>query len=144
MTCWVKECGGSSPASDCFVGTVLCQHGDDECKADTIEGCAVKHYGSMGAADFVYCFEYSQQGKASAMTSCAQATGLDAEVIAKCVTGDDGAKVDAANAKATAALGTSKIGTPWVLVNGKALEDADSLFKTVCKSMGSRAPSACQ
>ena len=45
-------------------------------------------------------------------------------------------ELDAANAKATAALGASKIGTPWVLLQGKHVE-TDGLLKQVCDAIGS-------
>lgn len=141
MACWVKECGGRFPAADCFKGTTLCQHGDDECYADTVEACAIKLYPDS-FPDFVYCFEGVNAAARSAVKPCAAASGMDAAKLTACESGSLGKKLDASNAAATAKLGAAKIGTPWVLVDGKALDDADNLFTTLCGKL-SNPPAAC-
>ena len=58
MYCWAKECGVASPPSDCYEGAPLCQHGEDECVADTLEACAMDLYPAPKAyMPFVTCFE---------------------------------------------------------------------------------------
>jgi hypothetical protein len=57
---------------------------------------------------------------------------MDYSVLETCVNGAEGEAVDAMNAQLTAQYGTSRLGTPWVVVNGKALQDPATLLKTVC------------
>jgi hypothetical protein len=144
MYCWLKECGGQKPPADCFKGKKWCQHGDGECLADTIEGCAIKHYPDPSQyMDFAVCFEGVHQSKASAAEGCATAAKMDYSVINTCVTGSEADDVDAFNARATARYGTSRLGTPWVVVNGKALNDPTTLLKTVCREYTGTKPAGC-
>ncbi len=57
MFCWLNRCGVASPPSDCFTGTVLCQHGSGECTGNIIESCANSLFSTIVAAQFNYCFE---------------------------------------------------------------------------------------
>lgn len=138
MFCWVKECGGASAPSGCFEGVKLCQHGEPECAADTLEACAMAVYPKPEAyTPFVTCFEGAHESKLSAAPACAKAAGLNYTLISACAADENRTKaLDAANAKATAALGASKIGTPWVLLQGKHVE-TDGLLKQVCDAIGS-------
>lgn len=139
MYCWIKECGGTSPAADCFKGKKWCQHGSTECTADTTEGCAIKHYPTT-FWPFIYCYE-GQGGKAK---KCATSASMDYSVLETCVNGAEGEAVDAMNAQLTAQYGTSRLGTPWVVVNGKALQDPATLLKTVCAAYTGTKPAGCK
>jgi hypothetical protein len=133
MYCWIKECGGDSPASDCFTGKKWCQHGNDECDADTLEGCAVKHYPDVNTYwPFINCFEGKQKARMTSAKACATKASMDYSILETCLKGSDGEAIDAMNAQMTAKFGSSRLGTPWVVVNGKALEDPSTLLQTVC------------
>ena len=56
---------------------------------------------------------------------------------------EDGNEAETAIAKRTVALGSSKLGTPWVLVNGKYLEDPDTLLNKVCEVYKGEKPEGC-
>lgn len=71
MYCWIKECGVASPPADCFKGKKWCQHGGDECQADTIEGCVIKHYPDPATyMKFMVCFEGEHEAKVIVMNVC--------------------------------------------------------------------------
>lgn len=144
MYCWIKECGVASPPADCFKGKKWCQHGGDECQADTIEGCVIKHYPDPATyMKFMVCFEGEHEAKESAAEGCAKSSGMEFSTISSCVNGPEGDAVDAVNAMATAKYGTGRLGTPWVVVNGKALQDPEKLLKTVCNAYTGTKPAGC-
>ena len=88
--------------------------------ADTIEGCAIKHYPDPATyMKFMVCFEGENEAKVSAADGCAKKSGMDYSTINTCATGSEAEAVDAVNAMATAKYGVSRLGTPWVVVNGK-------------------------
>jgi hypothetical protein len=71
MYCWIKECGVASPPADCFKGKKWCQHGGDECQADTIEGCVIKHYPDPATyMKFMVCFEGEHEAKVIVTNVC--------------------------------------------------------------------------
>lgn len=139
--CWAKLCGVSDPPAGCFDGKsnpVLCQHGQQECQADRVEGCAFASAPSQAAASaFLYCFEYENQADLGSASGCAARFGIDYSKVQACAGGAMGDKVEAANAKATAMLGTSKLGTPWVTLNGKYVQDPSNLLQAVCQALQS-------
>lgn len=141
MFCWVRTCGVSTPAADCFdrsVSPILCQHGPDECFANTLEGCALHIYGGTtnpAVLDFVYCYEGVNDGQRNAAQHCAESAGLDFTQLSKCANSDLGAQVQVTNAKRTIALGVAKLGTPWVLVDGQVLDDPSQLLDKVCEAI---------
>lgn len=150
MFCWVRQCNVPNPPPQCFDSSranILCQHGDDECKQDTIEGCAFALAKEPSAAvDFLYCFEGQHSSSLSSAKGCAKKSGLDFNAIESCANGPMGANIDVQNAKATVKLGSSKLGTPWVYVDGKHLDDTDKLLSTVCASIkqkGGGSPAGC-
>jgi len=144
MYCWIKECGGHSPADGCFKGKKWCQHGDDECMADTIEACAIKHYPDPATyMKFMICFEGDHEAKVSAAEGCAKSSGMDFSTINTCATGAEADEVDALNAQATAQYGSGRLGTPWVVVNGVALQSPDKLLASVCKAYTGTKPAGC-
>ena len=147
MYCWIKRCGKGTaltPDADCFVGKKMCQHGEAECEADTLEACAVELYPDFKQyMPFVYCFEGKGHSASTRAEGCAQETGLDYAQLKACAQGSQGAQLDAANAKATADFGSSRLGTPWLVVNGRALEDPDTLLKSVCSAYTGKLPAGC-
>ena len=147
MTCWVKECGGDNPPDDCFTTSpmhgILCQHGKEECEADTLEACVMHLHPEPAAyVPFLYCFEGVGQSQQSVAQKCATENQLDWSAISSCPSNSTlTASLDAANAARTAKLGTAKIGTPWILVNGEQT-DPDKLLHAVCAA-ASPAPAGC-
>lgn len=161
-TCWAGLCNSTTDAPpDCFNGTMLCQHGPGECAGNSIENCAKFSYPSQPLyTSFVYCFEASCtydsdnpfnstcNTSAAFLEQCGAYAGIDAAPIIACF--EDAtltAQLDLAAAHQTAALGTSKLGTPWVLVNGEPLDDTDDLLSAVCDAWsaqdGAVVPSGC-
>lgn len=139
MDCWVEECNVEDPPMDCFNYTtapVICQHGRQECAADGLESC-VKHYYSQSTfLDFLICFEGENQSTPSAAASCSKKFGIDFEKITDdCLNSDAGAPIIIKDAKKTLALGTSKLGTPWVVVDGVHIDDVANMLAVVCASI---------
>lgn len=146
MFCWVRECGkgASQPLpDDCFSAPEMCQHGEHECKADLIEACAIHLYPDRVYAPFVHCFEGQHESDLSAAQPCAEAMGMDWGKIDDCTSSSLGMELNVANANKTAAIGDSKLGTPWVLVNGEAIDDVDNLLQSVCAAYQGDPPKGC-
>ena len=146
-TCWSDRCNSTTAAPElCWNGTKLCQHGPGECEGDSLEVCAMSAYPSPTIyTQFVYCFEQSclydgddPTASTCNMTTafieqCAAFAGVSATPILECYEDEPRvAALDLVVAKATAALGTSKTGTPFVLVDGAPLDDVDLLLPAVC------------
>lgn len=145
MDCWVKACGGASPPADCFTAPVLCQHGPGECEADTLEACVMHvHPQPTQYVPFLDCYEGQGGAQHAKAKGCATGAGLDWSSIQACASNTTlAATLDAANAKATAALGPSKLGTPWVIVDGTRVEDPMKLLSAVCKAYQGPKPAGC-
>jgi len=145
--CWNARCNGTAPPSDCFGGaggTMVCQHGDAECAANRVEGCAVKLAGSSAAAfPFIRCFEVEHGCKAGAAQTCAAQNGpFSFGDLEACYSGPDGLAVDAANAKLTAAIPGGHAVTPWPLLDGAAPASKD-LLAEVCAKIAGPKPAGC-
>ena len=124
MKCWTKACGGANPPADCFTGKIFTQHGTGEESADTMESCAIAHYPDIEAQwQFVYCFEGQHGAQMSAAQFCAKSAGMDYAALHTCATGAEGASLDAAAARRTAQYGLTRLGTPWIVINGKCPSD---------------------
>ena len=144
MYCWIAACGGASPPADCYTGPKkFCQHGMPECEGDTVEACAIKyHPEATDYMPFIDCLE--NPFSATKGQACATRLGWsDWAEIHACAAGAEGQALDAANAAATVAFGASRLGTPWVVVNGKALDDPDTLLKDVCAAYKGAKPAGC-
>jgi interferon gamma-inducible protein 30 len=148
---WSIRCGVASPPKDCFVedsvNQKLCQHGANECMVNLLEGCA-KFLNPVWTTymDFVTCLEDDAAPTSSAsIQKCAASATVNGTAIQDCAANSTmAAQVSAASAYATAKLGTSKLGTPWVIVNGQVLEDPiKDLLPSVCKAWKGTAPAIC-
>lgn len=151
MDCWVKQCGEGveSPPSACFDAQrspILAQHGESESKADLLEGCVIDLYPDAAVfGSFLVCFEGQWQSDPSAAGPCAKTLNIDMDRIHACME-TKGAEIDARNARRTALLGTSKIGTPWIMINGVNLKDPSTMLKAVCSAVeaaGGKLPKGC-
>lgn len=145
LSCWIRECEDpSSSTSDCFSAPLLCQHGTDECKENLIEGCVLKHYtDSKTQVQFLECYEGQQSNHHGNLEKCAEMYGIDADTVTQCAAGSEGKDVTVANAKATVALGSAKLGTPWILINGKSYQGS-SLKRAICEAYTGDSPPGCK
>ena len=108
------------------------------------QGCAIAHYPDPAKyVPFIYCFEGVHQSDLSALGKCASSAGMDASAIKTCASGSEGKQVEAENARLTVALGPSKLGTPWIMVNGQHLEDPDAMLSAVCTAYTGTKPAGC-
>ncbi|KFK23483.1 hypothetical protein AALP_AAs46213U000300 [Arabis alpina] len=119
--------------------TVTCQHGEEECKLNAIEACAIKtwpnpklHYW------FIRCVE---QHTKNWKTTCFKKHGGE-KAINDCYNGDLSKKLILGYAKQTLSLNPKKKYVPWVTVNGKPLyENVNDFVAQVCKAYkGKSAP----
>jgi len=139
--CWLDECSVANPPSDCFTGEVHCQHGDEECKVNLYEACAIYLHPKevMTVAEYSYCVESGGDTDV-----CATQVGLNQVAIKQCVEGEQGKKANAFVGQETASLNPQHTGTPWVLVNGKNI-NAGNLLAEVCNAYtGARKPAGCR
>jgi len=124
---------------------VLCQHGETECDADTLEACVMHAYPQPTKyIPFLYCFEGVSGSAADAAEGCALKSGLDWATIQSCTSNKTlTASLDAGDAQLTAQLGQSKMGTPWIMINGAHLEDPDKMLSAVCAAYRGTKPAGC-
>jgi hypothetical protein len=149
VPCWQNKCGNQSTADDeCFSGTIFCQHGDDECVANRMEGCAYEHYTPEQTGVFVYCLE-DHEIDMSYAEPCAEYAGMDYDVLTTCSAegSADGDMVDSHNGQLTAEFsfeyGQAWSGTPTVVLQGQVLFTTANLLQQVCKIAGDDAPAGC-
>jgi len=143
MYCWVRECGVENPPEDCFKGSIMCQHGQNECDDNRLEACArylFKKTMGFEVALFSYCIENYRFGSAAL---CGTFSGLDGSQIADCFNSAVGDAATQEVALATAQYGDSRLGTPWVVLNGKQVEDTGTLLHQVCEAYTGEKPAGC-
>ncbi|KAL3038143.1 hypothetical protein AAZX31_01G113200 [Glycine max] len=128
-------------------GTVVCQHGDDECFLNTIEACAITIYPDVVQHfRFVRCLErLTLEGRHNQWVNCFQMTGLGTSPI-DCYTNGNGKAIDQKYAKETAQLNPPHRFVPWVVVNSQALqEDYQNFVTYICRAYkGNVIPNACR
>jgi len=139
--------------------TFTCQHGNSECIGNMYEGCAIEHYPTVTQGvpawwPFFLCLEASgNAGTASVAQNCAKNNNIDWNVIDAC-SGSNPAQGTAADgnphmhsiAVATNSLVPPHQWTPWVVINGSPLNQAQldaSLIKLVCQAYTGTPPSCC-
>jgi len=147
--CFSKQCGagaGEARPSDCFTGPIVCQHGTEECNVNRLFTCAVKTSSQNSAKyiPFVECMEAKYErisGKElDAAKICATTAGLPFDAISKCYApGSDGDLYTVQDAMAT----PEHPGVPWVLLNGKSMDDPMALLKSVCAAYTGEKPKGC-
>ncbi|KAL2632704.1 hypothetical protein R1flu_004183 [Riccia fluitans] len=131
-------------------GDITCQHGEDECKLNIIQSCAIHHYPDVTQwFPFVFCLEKLvtdlPRGKVfQNWKSCVEPSGVDFETIDKCFEGQEGDKIVRANGAETDSLKPPHKYVPWVVVNGTPLyEDYEDVEKFVCEAYKGAKPVAC-
>jgi interferon gamma-inducible protein 30 len=138
-----------------------CQHGTNECIGNMYEACAIEHYNYTIANNvpywwgYFYCLELSENaGVKSVASNCAAENGIDFNIITQCAgtypdqgSSDDGNPLMHNIAVATNNLIPPHQYTPWVVMNGSPLTQAQldqSLTKLVCNAYtGTTKPAAC-
>ncbi|GMI34270.1 hypothetical protein TrRE_jg9316 [Triparma retinervis] len=116
--------------------TVLCQHGETECFANSYEQCAIDIYPDQDDfLPFVGCvakiptqFKMSQD---SSFEDCADQAGLDFSLISSCHSDPSRAwDLQVSNSELTPEDHTY---TPWIVVDGELYDNAShDLQKAVC------------
>jgi len=138
--CWQAKCGVAGAPAECFEGTILCQHGADECSVNLLEGCAKTLYPDvLTYMDFAVCLEsnYPDGGEA-----CANELGLSWSDIEACTTDEEAAaKISVADANVTAWADIP--GTPTIFINGAQLKTTDALLYQVCNAYTGTKPAGC-
>eukprot|EP00933_Yihiella_yeosuensis_P076550 TRINITY_DN8636_c2_g2_i1.p1 TRINITY_DN8636_c2_g2~~TRINITY_DN8636_c2_g2_i1.p1 ORF type:complete len:247 (-),score=57.05 TRINITY_DN8636_c2_g2_i1:76-816(-) len=143
--CWDKTCGSAaaSAPADCFTGAPVCQHGAPECNANRYLACAKEVSGKeslMKFMSFTHCVEASYDSFSDAVVmTCADSIGLDKAKLSKCYSSSDGDAAVIAQAKAT----PIHPGVPYLVVDGKALDDPSTFASAVCKAYKGTKPASC-
>mmetsp|Transcript_11400 Transcript_11400/g.15960 ORF Transcript_11400/g.15960 Transcript_11400/m.15960 type:complete len:196 (+) Transcript_11400:121-708(+) len=157
MYCWIDECGSPNATSECFdskVSPILCQHGQNECLGNRIEACANGLANiTTDSVQFAVCFEglYNEtwfedtRPILDSAQLCLSKTMayVNPVMFGACLEGPEGDRFDMLNAMATARYGSSREGTPWVVVNGKVLTDVNDLLQAVCDAHDGEKPGGC-
>jgi len=128
-------------------GALTCQHGPEECLANSYEQCLIDVYPSFDTYfPFYECMEsnidsgWTIKKQAS---ECAASTGLDLARIEACVF--DKARSAALQKKFRNMTPSTHKYVPWVVVNGvHSASDGQKLIAEVCAAYeGPRTPIAC-
>jgi len=132
-------------------GKLECQHGEDECKADSWEQCAISNYPDFSQHwPFYLCVEAASKscgegaGKCvlGKIEGCASSSGLDFAKLSAC-TGNK-AEANRLQHEFSKLTPSDHQYVPWVTVDGKLSKDSDKLIKQVCKAYKGTKPAACK
>ncbi|CAE7441513.1 IFI30 [Symbiodinium natans] len=142
--CFNKKCGAgaSQPAQDCFTGSLVCQHGSQECDANRYLACAKKVGKSvLSFMSFTHCVEakYDTFSK-DTVEACADSNQIDKAAVLHCFSSSEGDAAVIAQAKAT----PEHPGVPFLVVNGQSVDQPENLLKAVCDAYKGTRPDACQ
>jgi len=152
LHCWTKTCGncGDKCPTGCFDGPVLCQHNETEAQGNLIQSCAAAHVpdsktlvrwlSCMGSAIGDHC-----ENCVSDAPKCAEQVGMNWTAIGACYKDPVQRKAALVKAaQATADFGLSRPGTPWTVVNAKAVGAAvQNLTSIVCDAYTGEKPKGC-
>ncbi|KAL2333011.1 hypothetical protein Fmac_014224 [Flemingia macrophylla] len=117
--------------------TFTCQHGPTECLLNTVQACVInivpdpsKHF------PFIHCVEdLVLQGRWPEWESCFEKLDLDSKCIKECYNCEQGKELELQNAAKTNCLNPPHKMTPWVVVDGQALNDNyPSFVSYICKA----------
>mmetsp|Transcript_1543 Transcript_1543/g.2108 ORF Transcript_1543/g.2108 Transcript_1543/m.2108 type:complete len:272 (-) Transcript_1543:82-897(-) len=143
--CWYKTCVAvSADDADCFSGEVIYQHGGSEGALDIYESCVLNELGITMGVSFAECVEGPNMEKfdrdvAALVEHCISCSSCLHKVEA-CVA-QNGKELEVQMAKAT----PSHPGVPYVLVNGKPIDEPLDVQQAVCEALPDDArPSSCK
>ena len=119
--------------------TFKCQHGEKECYGNYVELCAQKHYPDSWW-DFLICQETSVDFSDNGVMTCAMKTSMDYDVILGCAKGTEGPLLHLEAADKT---GDHKW-VPWVIVDGKVLDEGADFIQAVCDAYQGEKPASCK
>eukprot|EP00927_Polykrikos_kofoidii_P076517 TRINITY_DN73592_c0_g1_i1.p1 TRINITY_DN73592_c0_g1~~TRINITY_DN73592_c0_g1_i1.p1 ORF type:complete len:318 (-),score=36.11 TRINITY_DN73592_c0_g1_i1:353-1273(-) len=144
--CWDKMCGAPvvEPPKDCFLGTLICQHGTTDGMLTTAWACAksIANDEPFKFMPFVRCTADRYLGITNdasfhdVVEDCAKTTGFGRAEILSCAKGKRGRVLLNVEARQT----VSHPGVPYALVDGKVLTDTacvacgDGLMQKVCEA----------
>jgi hypothetical protein len=158
--CWDAECNVENPEDQCYNMTkskIMCQHGDVECLANLYQSCAATWASIFGGESVSFNFHNcsstayqrswrtDQQLMEEGMYKCArEVDSFFASKVLQCYeTGQKNGILWQIYAKRTIILGSARPGTPYTLINGKALSDESSVIEAVCDAYDGVKPPAC-
>eukprot|EP00357_Protocruzia_adherens_P019308 CAMPEP_0115007708 /NCGR_PEP_ID=MMETSP0216-20121206/21392_1 /TAXON_ID=223996 /ORGANISM="Protocruzia adherens, Strain Boccale" /LENGTH=229 /DNA_ID=CAMNT_0002374805 /DNA_START=25 /DNA_END=714 /DNA_ORIENTATION=+ len=129
--------------------TYTCQHGEEECKGNMFESCAIEKLQDFKTYwPLIHCIEEHDLPEESAK-ACGAKAGIDTSDIFKCYNSDEGVQAEHKMAVATNNLKPAHQYVPWLTIDGAHNEDETNaclgdLVTCICnKYQGSDAPAAC-
>ncbi|KAI4353432.1 hypothetical protein L6164_002383 [Bauhinia variegata] len=127
-------------------GTVVCQHGDDECFLNTIEACTIALYPDVAQHfRFIDCIEQlTLESRHNEWANCFQIAGLGKGPV-DCYSNGNGKSIEKKFAMETDKLNPPHRFVPWVVVNNQPLqEDYLNFVDYICRAFNEDAkPGAC-
>jgi interferon gamma-inducible protein 30 len=127
-------------------GSLVCQHGPDECALNIVQTCAIRLWPKVTDwFPFIYCLEtLDRSTAANNWKSCVHPSHLDLDPLIECFESPLGAKLEMECAAETDRLQPPHKYVPWVLVNGEPLlENYEDVAAYVCKAYQGNKPAVC-